>query len=131
MSICVPDQMLRKLDDKSEKYVFIGYDSSSNGYKLYNPSNGKVISSRDVVFEEKSTWDWNVQKMEHYNFCPPSEGEMQPRKEPISPPRSPNHEVLSSSSEESSSEWPHRMMSLQELYEVSKNQNDLSILSIC
>ena len=94
---CVPDQKRRKLDDKSEKYVFISYDSSSKGYKLYNPSNEKVISSKDVVFdEEESTWDWNVQEVEHYNFFPPSKGEMQPRQKPISPPRSPNHEVLSS-----------------------------------
>ena len=40
-----------KLDDKSEKLVFIGYDSRSKGYKLYNPINGKVIISRDVVFD--------------------------------------------------------------------------------
>ena len=35
------------LDDKREKYIFVGYDSSSKGYKLYNPNNGKIIS-RDV-----------------------------------------------------------------------------------
>ena len=41
----VPEQKRSKLDDRSEKYVFIGYDSRSKGYKLYNPSNGNVISS--------------------------------------------------------------------------------------
>ena len=41
----VPDQERSKLDDKSEKYVFIGYDPSSKGYKLYNPSTKKVIVS--------------------------------------------------------------------------------------
>ena len=35
------------LDDKREKYIFVGYDSSSKGYKLYNQNNGKIIS-RDV-----------------------------------------------------------------------------------
>ena len=48
----VPEQKQRKLDDKCKKYVFIVYDSSSKSYKLYNLSNGKVISSRDVVFDE-------------------------------------------------------------------------------
>ena len=41
----VPDQERSKLDDKSKKYVFIGYDPSSKGYKLYNSSTRKVIIS--------------------------------------------------------------------------------------
>ncbi|KAH9681198.1 hypothetical protein KPL71_026879 [Citrus sinensis] len=36
-----------KLDDKSEKFIFIGYDNKSKGYKLYNPSKGKIVISRD------------------------------------------------------------------------------------
>ena len=39
----VPQQERSKLDDRSVKYVFIGYDSNSKGHKLYNPSNGKVV----------------------------------------------------------------------------------------
>ena len=115
----VLDQKQIKLDDKSEKYVFIGYDSSSKGYKLYNPSNEKVISSRDVVFDEESTWDW---KKARAKCCQD--------KKPISLPRSPNHEGPSSSSEESPSERPHRMKSLQELYKMSENQNDLTLFCL-
>ena len=48
----VPDQKRLKLDDKSEISVFIGYDSSSKGYKLYNPSNERIVVSRDVVCDE-------------------------------------------------------------------------------
>ncbi|KAA0042256.1 copia-type polyprotein [Cucumis melo var. makuwa] len=44
-----------KLDDKSEKYVFVGYDASSKGYKLYNPVTKKTMISRDVVFDEESS----------------------------------------------------------------------------
>ena len=40
-----------KLDDKSEKYVFVGYDSRSKGYKLYNPNSRKIVISRDVEFD--------------------------------------------------------------------------------
>lgn len=64
-----PDQKRSKLDDKSERYVFIGYDSRSKGYKLYNPSKEKIIISRDVEFDEKGAWDWGVQE-EDYNFLP-------------------------------------------------------------
>jgi transposase InsO family protein len=56
----VPDQERSKLDDKSEKYVFIGYDPSFKGYKLYNPSTKKVIVSRDVEFDEEGIWNWNT-----------------------------------------------------------------------
>ena len=51
----VPDQERSKLGDKRKKYVFIGYDLSSKGYKLYNPSTGKVIVSQDVEFDEEGT----------------------------------------------------------------------------
>ncbi|KAM2649885.1 hypothetical protein EV1_013946 [Malus domestica] len=47
-----------KLDDKSEKFIFIGYDSYSKGYKLYNPNNGKTVISRDVMFDEEGEWDF-------------------------------------------------------------------------
>ncbi|KAM2341818.1 hypothetical protein ACFX1X_014282 [Malus domestica] len=47
-----------KLNDKSEKFIFIGYDSYSKGYKLYNPNNGKTVISRDVTFDEEGEWDF-------------------------------------------------------------------------
>ena len=33
----IPDQRRTKLEDKSEKLVFIGYEEKSKAYKLYNP----------------------------------------------------------------------------------------------
>ncbi|KAA0051915.1 Retrovirus-related Pol polyprotein from transposon TNT 1-94 [Cucumis melo var. makuwa] len=53
----IPDQKRSKLDDKSEKYVFVGYDANSKGYKLYNPVTKKTIVSRDVVFDEEASWN--------------------------------------------------------------------------
>lgn len=47
-----------KLDNKSEKYIFIGYDSNSKGYKLYNPNSRKTIINQDVIFNEEVEWDW-------------------------------------------------------------------------
>ena len=51
----VTDQNRLKLDDKSEKFVFISYDSSSKGYKFYNQSKERIMVSRDVVFDEEAT----------------------------------------------------------------------------
>jgi hypothetical protein len=50
----VPKQTRSKLDDKSEKCIFIGYDEQSKAYKLFNPIIKKVIVSRDVVFKRKN-----------------------------------------------------------------------------
>jgi hypothetical protein len=44
-----------KLDDKSKKCIFVGYDDKRMGYKLYNLIIKKVIMSRDVIFEEHKT----------------------------------------------------------------------------
>ena len=42
----------RKLDEKSNKCIFIGYSNESKAYKLYNLMSGKVIINRDVIFDE-------------------------------------------------------------------------------
>lgn len=39
-------QKLQKLDEKCEKYVFIGYSSESKTYRLYNTVSCKVIISK-------------------------------------------------------------------------------------
>ncbi|GKU96956.1 hypothetical protein SLEP1_g10137 [Rubroshorea leprosula] len=54
----VPDQKRSKLDDKGEKCIFLGVSDQSKAYRLYNPLTKKVIISRDVVFDEASTWSW-------------------------------------------------------------------------
>lgn len=62
----VPDQRRTKLDDKSNMCVLIGVSSESKGYRLYNPKTEKIITSRDVVFEEEKGWDWEQKtKGEH------------------------------------------------------------------
>ena len=65
----MPDEARSKLDDKSKKFIFIGYDTNSKGYKLYNPDTGKTIISRDVIFNEEEEWNWESQN-EDYNFFP-------------------------------------------------------------
>ncbi|CAL2227983.1 unnamed protein product [Prunus armeniaca] len=64
-SLCyahVPNQQRQKLDLASQRCVFLGYGSCEKGYRLYNLVTGKVIISRDVVFNEDASWDWNAQQ---------------------------------------------------------------------
>ena len=48
----VPKEKRTKLDNKSERCIFIGYKDGLKGYKLWNPERRKVLYSRDVVFRE-------------------------------------------------------------------------------
>ena len=56
----------QKFDEKSEKYVFVGYCSESKAYKLYNPISGKITISRDVVFNEDARWIWSEENEQHH-----------------------------------------------------------------
>ena len=47
----------RRFDEKSEKYIFVGYSSESKAYKPYNFISGKKTISKDVVFNEIVDWD--------------------------------------------------------------------------
>ncbi|KAF7132073.1 hypothetical protein RHSIM_Rhsim09G0034600 [Rhododendron simsii] len=122
----VPDEKRTKLDEKSEKFVFIGYDSRSKGYKLYNPSNGKIVISRDMEFDGESEWDWSNPE-EDYDFFPFLEEEeqgndfMEPAISPPPSPPGPTHVQASPfSSESGSTARPPRMRGLQEIYDTTE-----------
>jgi hypothetical protein len=51
------DQRRVKLDDKSLKLIFIGYDEMSKAYKLFDPSNKKIHISRHIQVNEEVIWD--------------------------------------------------------------------------
>jgi hypothetical protein len=53
----VPDIQRRKLDKKAIKLRFIGYDSHTKGYRLFDEDNGKVVIRRDVEFNEADFGD--------------------------------------------------------------------------
>jgi hypothetical protein len=53
----IPDQKRVKLDDKSLKLIFVGYDERSKAYKLFDPTNKKMHISRDIQVNEEAMWD--------------------------------------------------------------------------
>eukprot|EP00253_Pinus_taeda_P030134 PITA_30134 len=59
----IPDQLRRKLDNKEEKCIFLGYSEESKAYRLYIPSTKKFFVSRDVQFIEEETWDGSIEKI--------------------------------------------------------------------
>lgn len=53
----VPTEKRRKLDATGMAGSLMGYDDSSKAYRIYMPSTGKVVVSRDVRFVRKNdTW---------------------------------------------------------------------------
>ena len=59
----VPEEMKRKLDDRSQKCIFVWYSEESKAYRLYNPITKKYVINRDVVFKEEEAWDGNIDKL--------------------------------------------------------------------
>ena len=45
-----PKEKLRKLDNRSKEYVFVGYDYQSKGYRLLDMATNRTVISRDVKF---------------------------------------------------------------------------------
>lgn len=48
----VPKQRRSKIDPKSLECIMVGYSTESKAYRLFDPSDQKIIVSRDVVFLE-------------------------------------------------------------------------------
>ena len=117
----VPEQRRTKLDDRSTKYIFIGYDSRAKAYKLFDPLSKKIHVSRDVEFKEEDSWNWGI----HVE-------DVQEDQEKVihdfSPPPSPLSHVGSPASS-SLEDGPRtkKTRSLQELYEVT---NDLTLFCL-
>jgi len=50
----------KKLDDRSRRMVFVGYEPGSKAYRVYDPSTRCVHISRDVVFDKAAAWAWSA-----------------------------------------------------------------------
>ncbi|KAL4352591.1 hypothetical protein GQ457_06G020380 [Hibiscus cannabinus] len=63
-SVCyvfVPDHLRSKMDKKAVRCIFVGYDKQRKGWKCCDPTTGKCYVSRNVVFDEASSW-WSSDK---------------------------------------------------------------------
>jgi hypothetical protein len=49
---------LKKMDDGSHAMIFMGYESDTKGYQIYDPSTRQVCVSHNVVFDEHAQWSW-------------------------------------------------------------------------
>jgi hypothetical protein len=58
----VPDELRKKLDNKGNKIIFVGYYEDTKAYKLYDPIAIKVIISHDVQFVENEAWNGSISK---------------------------------------------------------------------
>jgi hypothetical protein len=46
-----------KLADQNTPMVMIGYEAGTKAYRAYNPVNKKLVVTRDVIFDEKKSWN--------------------------------------------------------------------------
>ena len=53
----VPEVKRGKLDQKAEVIIFLGNNSISKGYTIYNPLTEKFLIGRNVKFDEFSKWN--------------------------------------------------------------------------
>ena len=61
-SICyvhIPSNLRHKVEENSYKCIFVGYDTSEKGYRLFDPISRKIILSRYVMFDENASWNWD------------------------------------------------------------------------
>ena len=52
----VPSEKRTKLEPTAEKGIFVGYDETSKAFRIYLPSQRKVVVRRDVKFEEEQAF---------------------------------------------------------------------------
>jgi hypothetical protein len=68
----VPDEKRRKLDPKATEGIMVGYGDSYRVYKIWDPVDRKIITSRDVVFDEKCSFDHSseLEEMDYFSLFP-------------------------------------------------------------
>jgi hypothetical protein len=136
----IPNQRRTKLDDKSKKLVFIGYDEKAKAFKLFDPIGKKVIASRDVQVNEESAWDWtnqteaNVKQQQaicgpQILDCEPQDDFCGPQTHPCGPQTASVQRGESSTTVNEGEPRQSRMRSLQELYDSTNEVHLVCLLA--
>ncbi|CAJ2637623.1 unnamed protein product [Trifolium pratense] len=60
----IPDNLRKKLDDKSIVCIYLGISEESKAYKLYDPLKRKIVISKDVKFDETKQWNWDTKEVD-------------------------------------------------------------------
>jgi hypothetical protein len=119
----VSDPKRTKLDDKSKKYIFNGYDKKSKVYKLYDPIEKKSVVNRDIEVNEEARWDWNQQEELMIG-----EIKLLIRDDGASSLRSSDEDSSSRSSEDEQEPMDLRFRDLRDLYETTGEVHLVSLL---
>ena len=54
---------MRELEPRAKKGVFLGYGDGVKGFKIWSPSEHRVIISRTIVFDENSMFNPTVKSV--------------------------------------------------------------------
>ncbi|KZV28520.1 hypothetical protein F511_15600 [Dorcoceras hygrometricum] len=128
----VPEQERSKLDDRSRKLVFIGYNENSKGYKLFSPDSRRIVISRDVEFDEDATWNWRSKtENDSYDIFPYFDEETDMEQEveqqdPTPPPSS----GLSNTPGSSSGEKTPKYRSLADIYNETQAIDGMNLFCL-
>ena len=61
----VPAEKRTKLEKKSKRCVFLGYSDVTKGYRRLDVKTNKLVFSKEVIFDEKTTWNLEDKKIEN------------------------------------------------------------------
>lgn len=62
----VPSSKRHKLEKKSRKCVFVGYDNEKKGWRCFDPDTRTCLVAYNVVFDEASSWWSNESEVSPY-----------------------------------------------------------------
>ena len=56
----IPAPLRRKLDPKAQHGIFVGYSDESKAFRIWIPDKSRIVTSRDVTFDEDKIVQYNL-----------------------------------------------------------------------